>query len=215
MQPTPTIEHYTTAWTRDEASDRLFRLSGGILQTALAGEDAKAPDTATIADAYRAAAFGGLVMSTAELDRIERELRARFIQLWRALPHVTAIIIPRDDPKGRPLSITAALHCRNTNTWLAEPVADFESTRASPTERAPETLLRLIRLAVRAWRSAAPDEWNADVVFDTIALIDALSGNDVPCGLVDALQNHGIFHLDFNPNFSGDWDDSLDLTLDE
>lgn len=215
MRPAPTNQKYTTAWRKDGASGLLFRLWTGTLQTAGAGEDGETPVQETVADAFYAAAFGGLEMSTGRLEVIEREHHAAFLELWRTLPQVTAVIIPREDIGARPISLTAALYDWRTDTGLPEPVADFNSANADDSEGDPDILLKLIRQAVTAWRRDRPDEWDADEVFDTIALVDALAGDPVPAGLPDALQAHGIFYLDANPDFRGHWDDSFDLTLDD
>lgn len=215
MRPAPNNQKYTTAWKKDGASGLLFRLSAGTLQTAVAGEDGETPVEETVADAFAAASFGGLEMSNERLEAIERERHAAFLELWRTLPQVTVVIIPREDLGARPISLTAALHDWRTNTGLPEPVADFNSANADDSEGDADILLKLIRQAVTAWRRDRPDEWDANEVFDTIALVDALAGDEVPAGLPDALQAHGILHLDTNPDFRGHWDDSFDLTLDD
>ncbi len=202
-------EKYTTSWVKDAETGLLFRLSGGRLLYSVEGV------AETVADAYEAAMHGGLEMSTQALEAIEREHRLKFRGLWMTLPSVRVVLVPSGHRELQPFAIIAVLHDHSAETGLPEPVADYHSVYTEETASDAEALLKLIKLAVRAWRRDCPDEWDPEDVFDTISLTEVLTANEVPAGLPDALQAHGILHLDFDWQDPGAWDDSEDLIEDE
>lgn len=216
MRSAPRNEKYTTPWMRVASTGRLFRLCAGTLQVATAATDGgDYPAEETIADAYIESSCGGLRLSPETLEGIVRDLRAKFNELWRTLPMVTAVVIPDDHLGLGTVLITAVLHDWADATGLPEPVADFESAKADDWEPHPQVLFKLISRAVTAWRRERPEEWNAEDAFDTVTLLEVLTANEVPAALVGSLQAHGILHLDFQPNYEGDWQASLDLPEDD
>lgn len=215
MRTAPAIRKFTTPWTLDNESGLLFRLRTGTLQVAEAQADRASPVAGTIMEAYEASALSRIGVDAEALGWIGRNLNTDFLDLWRRLPHATAVIVPRDHLGLGALLVTAALFDARSQTWLPEPVTDFQSERADDEEEDPDILLKLITRAVTSWRRNHPGEWEEDEPFDTVALFEQLSGPEPPPGLHEELQRHGILHLDFTSKFEGHWDGDVDLLPDE
>lgn len=215
MRTTPAIQKFTTPWTLDAESGLLFRLRAGTLQVAEAQADNATPVANTVTEAYEASALSRIGLNAEALGWIGRNLNSGFRDLWRRLPHATAVVVPRDYVGLGALLVTAALFDAQSETGLPEPVTDFQSERADDDEEDPDILLKLIRRAVTSWRLNHPGELEEEEALDTVALYEQLSGPAPPPGLHEELQRHGILHLDFTPRFEGHWDGDVELTLDD
>lgn len=180
--PAPKNERYNTPWFYDEESGMLFRLFAGTLQRALPQGDNATPVAESICDAYYDAAFGGGEVSSVKLDEIARGLRHRFVELWRSLKHVRAVIVPRADIGMNTFTVTAGLlEGTEGEAWGFPVMTFYDLIRREEDAGEYETVLRLISRAVRAWREAEPSDEVIDITIlaDLLNTDDALSKNSV------------------------------------